>query len=252
MDYKEEQVQELEVLESIYPDEIEYISKEYPNIHFEVSVKLELETDLDINREHTMMVDITFPENYPDVAPILKLTSKVEIINEDEEEGDDDDDDEDKTEFDEHGNIVIAKLANFGKQIDFKDYTNELEVEIDEMIERDMLLGMQMCFTIISTVKDNSEQWFQNELSKLEKEYEKEKERLAIEEQKKFNGTKVTKESYLKWRQGFRKELKLDERDTLRREKAHNGKLTGRQMFEQGIVGLEEDEVIENLKEVSI
>ena len=67
------------------------------------------------------------------------------------------------------------------------------------------------------------------------------------EEQKKFTGTKVTKESFEKWRNGFRKELGLDERDRLRRLQAHNGRLTGRQMFEQGLVGTGDDMVADGI-----
>lgn len=123
----------------------------------------------------------------------------------------------------------------------------ELTVQLESQIETDMLLGMQMCFALISSIKERCEQWYSEQLNKLEKQYELEAQEREKKEQAKFHGTKVTRESYLEWRSKFRQELKLDERDQVRRMKAHHGKLTGKQMFEQGVVGtgdeyMEEDD----------
>ena len=56
MDYTGEQEQELEVLESIYPDELTVITKTYPEVHFKVDVKLEpqLEDPTTLNMEHSV------------------------------------------------------------------------------------------------------------------------------------------------------------------------------------------------------
>ncbi|CCH58199.1 hypothetical protein TBLA_0A04030 [Henningerozyma blattae CBS 6284] len=250
MNYEEEQVQELEVLQSIYPDEFTILNETYPNIHFQIDIKLELDTEIELKKEHIISVDIQLPETYPDVAPILSLDPQEISLK--EEESDSESEDEDEVEFDEHGNIVISKVQDFGSKIHFKDHVNELLVTIEEQIETDMLIGMQMCFALISTIKENCEQWFQDELKTLEKAWERETEKREQEEQAKFNGTKVTKESYLEWRAAFRNELKIDERDNIRRLKAHNDKLTGKQMFEQGVAGTIEDELeINNNDELS-
>ncbi|EDO19329.1 hypothetical protein Kpol_1036p75 [Vanderwaltozyma polyspora DSM 70294] len=259
MDYKEEQQQELEVLESIYPDELNVLSDAFPNVQFEVSLRLELDAMLDsnvqLNKEHTMMVNFQLPENYPDAAPIISIEAQEVSLVDDEDEAES----EEEQEFDEHGNIMMTKLETLSDNISLSGYVPELQVQLEEQIENDMLLGMQMCFALLSTVKDNSENWFHERLSELEKEYEKQLEAREKEEQAKFNGTKVTRESFLNWRGTFRKELKLDERDADRRLAAHHGRLTGKQMFEQGVDGTtddvmedEVDEVVDNLSKTNV
>lgn len=257
MDYKEEQTQELEVLESIYPDELVINNSKYPNINFDISIPLEL-IDMDpladsLSKQHIININFILPETYPEAAPIINLKCEEIDLNEnddDEDEYDNDDKDEPEQEFDDNGNKILSKLENLADQISFKDYLINCQVKIDETIEYDMLLGMQMCFTLISMVKDNCETWFIEKLHELEKQHELEIEKRELEEQAKFNGTKVTPESFINWRKNFRKELRLDERDAERRLSAHNGKLTGKQMFEQGVAGTSDDldESMENLK----
>lgn len=246
MDYKEQQVQELEVLESIYPDELEVLNGEYPNVRFEVSIKLDLDAVGDssalMNKGHTILARFQFSENYPDEAPVISMEAE-EVYLKEEDTDEEDDDEEDEPEFDEHGNIVINKLENLSDRVSLVNYLPELQVLLEEQIENDMLLGMQMCFALISTIKDNCENWFHEQLQILEKEYDRRIEEREREEQAKFNGTKVTAESYLEWRQTFRKELGIDQRDDSRRLTAHNGKLTGKQMFEQGVDGTTDDSI---------
>lgn len=66
MDYQEEQNQELEVLESIYPDELEVVKRSYPGIHFRITMKLELPLDDPslLTKEHYIEVDFHLPANY--------------------------------------------------------------------------------------------------------------------------------------------------------------------------------------------
>lgn len=247
MDYKEEQKQELEVLESIYPDELRIINDEYPKIKFEVAIKLELDTGDStsvLTKEHTIIAEFKLPESYPDEPCLISLEAQEVALNDNEE---DNEEDEDEVEYDDHGNKVLKKFENLPDLISFKGYLPELTVQLESQIETDMLLGMQMCFALISSIKERCEQWYSEQLNKLEKQYELEAQEREKKEQAKFHGTKVTRESYLEWRSKFRQELKLDERDQVRRMKAHHGKLTGKQMFEQGVVGtgdeyMEEDD----------
>lgn len=249
MDYKEEQEQELEVLESIYPDELEVLNGTFPDIKFSVLLKLELndtamhDNDLlvSLNKVHSLEVTFHFPENYPDVAPIITITPIEELLHGGDSDDDDDDQDEEEQEYDEHGNKMMGKLENLPDQISFRDYIPELLTTIHEQIENDMLLGMQMCFAILTTAKECAENWFIAQLDDLDKQHQQEIDRREAQEQKKFNGTKVTRESYLEWRAKFRKEMLIDKRDNLRREAAHHGKLTGKQMFEQGVAGTTDD-----------
>ncbi|CCE62231.1 hypothetical protein TPHA_0C00750 [Tetrapisispora phaffii CBS 4417] len=238
MDYKEEQQQEIEVLESIYPDELTIINDNYPNIQFEVTLKLDVEIGLgSLSKEHIITVHFQLPENYPDEPPIIRLKAQEISLKDDEEE----EEEEEEREFDEHGNIIVSKLENLPDKISFQKYMPVLESQIESQIESDMLIGMQMCFTLLSTTKDSCETWFRDELKTLEQEYEKKREEKEKEEQVKFNGTKVTKESYLAWREKFRNELKMDRKDHERREEAHNGKLTGKMMFERNVAGTNDD-----------
>lgn len=248
MDYKEEQVQELEVLESIYPDEFTVLNDQYPDIKFSILLKLELNESaghdsallMSLSKIHSLDITFQFPDKYPDIAPVINISPIESLLHgEGADESDDDEDEED--EYDEHGNKVLNKLENLADKISFKGYIDELMTLIHEQIESDMLLGMQMCFAIVATIKENAENWFIEQLNELDKQHQLEIEKREAEEQKKFNGTKVTKESYLEWRTNFRKGMHLDERDKLRRLKAHDGKLTGKQMFEQGVAGTTDD-----------
>ncbi|KAK5959549.1 Gir2p PWA37_003512 [Arxiozyma heterogenica] len=251
MNYKEEQDQELEVLQSIYPDELAVLNSHYPNISFEVSLLLELDQldDLiieSLTKKHTLLVQITLPESYPDETPIVSISCHEEYVNGDDEV-DDADEGEDEPEFDSHGNKIISKLENIPNSISFDSFIPILlneRINNDEYMEDEMMVmkGMQMCFTLLSSIKEQCENWFLNELKERELKHQREIELKEKKENAKFIGTKVTRESYLKWREDFRKKLKLDERDQLRRLKAHNGKLTGKQMFEQGLVGTEDEE----------
>lgn len=242
MDYLAEQEQELEVLESIYPDELRIISKSYPTVHFEVSVRLEpqLEDPSSLTREHTICVGFRLPETYPEVAPVIELKAEEEGHSDEEE-----DEEEEEPEFDDHGNRIVGKLKSMPDQIHFEGYMPELQVHLEEQIENDMLLGMQMCFALISSVKELCETWFVDQLAALERQHELELQAREKEEQKKFRGTKVTRESYLAWRQKFRKELGIDQRDEKRRTDAHHGKMTGREIFERGLAGDMDDEAEE-------
>ena len=256
MDYKSEQEQEIEVLESIYPEELNVISGVYPNIQFEVSVALELRDNETFNNDllnsltklHTLLISFQLPDTYPDTSPIIGIQAVESPLNGDDEDSDGEEEEkEEEEEFDEHGDKVIKRLENLPDEISFSEYIPELLVKVNEQIETDMLIGMQMCFSLISSIKENAENWFVERLNELVRQHDLEIKKREAEEQKKFTGTKVTKGSFEKWRNEFRKELGLDERDRLRRLQAHNGRLTGKQMFEQGLVGTGDDMVADGV-----
>lgn len=253
MDYQEEQTQELEVLESIYPDELTVSNGKYPTIQFQIYVKIEPQLDdpSSLTRAHAMVVNFQLPETYPDEAPTIGIEAVEEsLIDEDGE-----DDEKDEPEFDDHGNRLVGKLHSLPDSIHFEEFIPELKVQLEEQIESDMLLGMQMCFTLVASIKDLCESWFVDELAKLEKQHELEMQAREKEEQRKFQGTKVTPSSFQEWRAKFIKELKLDERNDLRRQTAHNGRLSGRQIFERGLAGdiddAEAEDEDENLNAVT-
>lgn len=241
MDYQEEQNQELEVLESIYPDELQVMKRTYPDVHFRILLKLELPIeDLSIlTKEHSIEVDFHLPANYPDEAPIIAL-HPVETSLAGYEDSKSKEDEEQA--YNDHGNKIVSRLHDNANSIHFDSYIPELQVQIEEHIKDDMLLGMQMCFALLTSIKDHCESWFQEQFENLEKEHERELQEREKEEQRKFLGTAVTPKSFLEWRAKFRKEFKIDERDSSRRSLMHHGRLTGRQIFEEGLAGEEEEE----------
>ncbi|AAS54534.1 AGR045Wp [Eremothecium gossypii ATCC 10895] len=256
MDYQEEQKQELEVLESIYADDLTVVCGEYPKIQFEVDLKLDLIplasssfTAAAISKEQHLVVDITLPERYPEEAPQLSIRPW------DVRGGDEAGEEDEEQEYDEHGNPVVAKLENIPDSISFDGEVDGFASQAMRQVEEDMLLGIQMCFALISSIKEDAESWFQKELERREKEHERQLRERELEEQKKFRGTKVTHESYMSWRASFRQELGLDERDQERRMQAHLGRLSGRQIFEEGLAGEEdveagEDDIVQGIKQL--
>ncbi|SCU94068.1 LADA_0G06326g1_1 [Lachancea dasiensis] len=251
MDYQEEQNQELEVLESIYPDELTVVSNTFPKIEFEVRLPLDL-VPLDsssftadsLTKDHWVVINIKLPETYPETVPIITLSAEHERKAGLKSDGDDANQDESdkEIEYDDHGNPLEAKLENLPDQVAFEDHLNVLESQVESQAEEDMLVGMQMCFALVSWLKEACERYFQEKLADFEREHDRKLAAREKEEQKKFHGTKVTPESYLAWRARFREETGRNDRDAARRKEAHGGKLTGRQIFEQGLDGSEDVE----------
>lgn len=115
-----------------------------------------------------------------------------------------------------------------------------------------------MIFTLISTLKDSAELLI-SERQKAQVAL-KEVERSKVEEAEnvKFQGEAVTRESFLRWREEWRREVegderkKEEEREMERKKAAGRGgggreeRLTGRQLWERGLVGKEEEEAEED------
>ncbi|KAI0465259.1 hypothetical protein LJB42_000486 [Komagataella kurtzmanii] len=231
MDYKEEQTQENEILESIYPDELERIS----DTEFTISLLLETASE----RKHRLILHVTYPETYPEVTPDLKVSVDDSF---DAEEGGESDDEESSSEE------QVVRLEN---EIFFtSDDLKKLEFKlIDEAYDN---IGIPSIFSLTSTLKDAAETLFQEKLNKATKEHEEELLKIEREEQKKFRGTPVTVESFNAWRLRFRKELGLDEKLKKRLEKLHKGKLTGKEIFERGLAdGDDVDEVTKSVAQLT-
>lgn len=122
---------------------------------------------------------------------------------------------------------------------------------LTETIEEN--IGMAMIFTLYSTLKDNAEQLIAER--QAEARHQEELQMLAreAEENKKFNGTPVTIETFKSWRDEFRAEMEeikaeREEAEEIAEKKKNRGKdtvvpLTGRQIWERGLAGkIEEDD----------
>lgn len=230
MDALEEQQQELEVLESIYPDELTVVSA----TNFTIKITLDTVSD----RKHRLLLHVTYPPTYPDVVPGLSIEIPVLDDDEDDEEEDDDDGDE--------------KVVHLSEEIYFdRDDTKVLLEKLNE--EAEVNIGMPSVFALTTQLKDEAEALFQQKLDREQRKHDDEMKKREVEEQKKFNGTKVTKESWAAWRDQFRAEMRIEEHDIERMRKMHNGKLTGKEIFEQGLAG-DEDllELLEEVKKVAV
>ena len=85
------------------------------------------------------------------------------------------------------------------------------------------------------------------------------------EENRKFHGQAVTRESFLEWRESFRGEMEKAEEEKRKREEAEEGKkkigkgedrMTGRELWEKGLVGKGEEEEdereVEGIEELAV
>jgi hypothetical protein len=167
----------------------------------------------------TVLLQVKYPEAYPEEPPVLDLLSPPNAPA--------------------HPYFSVAS-----------DKQSLLDGLAETMEEN---MGMAMVFTLVSTLKDNAEQLIASRQANARREHE---ERLAVlqrEEDKKFHGTQVNKETFLKWREEFRKEMeeakaKEESEEEAAEKKRNRGKetvvqLTGKQLWERGMVGkIEEDE----------
>lgn len=108
---------------------------------------------------------------------------------------------------------------------------------------------MAMVFTLISALKENAEALIAEEARARQADRDREASKAEEEENRKFHGERVTRESFLRWREGFLKEKeeqeqKIEEAGAEKGRKAIKGedKLTGRELWERGLVGRGEDE----------
>jgi hypothetical protein len=142
---------------------------------------------------------------------------------------------------------------------DLRTSSDFLLASLDPIITEN--LGMAMIFTLISAVKENAEALIADETRTRQADREREASKAEEEENRKFHGEKVTRESFLRWREGFLKEKeeeerKMEEMEIERGKKVIKGedKLTGRQLWERGLVGRgdEEDVVGEGIESLKL
>lgn len=111
---------------------------------------------------------------------------------------------------------------------------------------------MAMVFTLFSTLKDSAELLVSERQQAVQAQRDFEAAKVEEEENRKFHGTAVTRDSFLAWRDKFRKEMedvekrKADEQqaeDKKKRVKEEGIKMTGRELWERGMVGkVDEDD----------
>lgn len=165
----------------------------------------------------TIILQVQYPENYPDEAPRLDISAPPNA----------------------------PKYAYLDIQEDKARLVSSLEPTIEEN------MGMAMVFTLVSTLKDGAELLIKERQTAAQAAREFEAAKAEEEENKKFHGTAVTRESFLEWRETFRKELEEAEQRKQEEKEAEDKKkrgkeekrLTGKELWEKGLAGKgEEDE----------
>ncbi|KAJ3307791.1 RWD domain-containing protein 1 [Blyttiomyces sp. JEL0837] len=171
-DYLEEQNQELEALQSIFFEEFEQIDAG-PPASFRLFVKPDDQDDPD--DPHHLYLEITYTPTYPDELPQINLT---------------------KSPNNNDSNPVTTLTE--------ADITN-LTAKVLESANESM--GMAMVFALHSVAKESLENLLREKRQSWEKAEDERREREEEAERNRFAGTKVTKESFLAWREGFMKEM---------------------------------------------
>jgi hypothetical protein len=234
---REDQIEETEVLESIFADEFTKIEDN----EFRIAIKLDLPDDViaatrpaDVPEDEyeapVMILHVKYPDDYPDKEPNLELSPPPQ-------------------QHEQHPLFSVA------------DDKDELLSGLTETIEENM--GMAMVFTIVSALKDAAEQLIVSRHEAAMKIKEEAAQAAEREENKKFHGTPVTPETFTKWQTDFLKEMaeqrKRDEEqqaaELAKKSRGGGGaggsagilnkdgsKLTGRQLWEQGLVGKIDDD----------
>lgn len=158
-----------------------------------------------------MLLHVRYPEAYPDVAPHLDLSPP-------------------------QNNSTHPFFSVAGDKHQLLD---DLQATVDEN------LGMAMVFTLVSTIKEAAEQLVLERKEVMVKAQEERAAAAEREENKKFQGTPVNPETFMKWRKDFLQEMEdirtreEDERlAELKKARVKEAiKLTGRQIWERGLAG---------------
>lgn len=132
-------------------------------------------------------------------------------------------------------------------RLDIQEDRGLLLEALQPTIEENM--GMAMVFTLVSALKELAEQLMAERVNAVHALKEVEAAKAEEEENRKFQGTAVTPESFLEWRDKFMKEIEEKERKEREEEEASDKKLTkkapakeekkltGRQLWERGLAG---------------
>lgn len=165
----------------------------------------------------TILLQVQYPENYPEEAPRLDISAPPNA----------------------------PKFRHLDIQEDKARLLEALEPTIEEN------MGMAMVFTLVSTLKDSAELLISERQQAVQAEKEFEAAKAEEEENAKFHGTAVTRESFLSWREKFRAEMEEAEKrrqeealqeDKKKRSSKEEVRLTGKQLWERGLAGRGDEE----------
>ncbi|KAJ2497863.1 rwd domain-containing protein [Coemansia sp. RSA 1972] len=205
--YAEEQANEIEILQSIYPTEFEELSTD-PR-QFSITVPVE-EDDV---RSCTLCLTVMYTATYPDELPEFAIS----VLDEDDDDA--------------------PPLSDTDATLDSKD--------IDDLTDQtrtigEECLGMAMVFSMASNLREIAALRLVAKTIHLKQLREQRIQKEVEAEQAKFIGTPVTRENFLEWKVHFECETPATKSDALagddrasRRVAKPDDRLTGRQLFEQ-------------------
>lgn len=110
---------------------------------------------------------------------------------------------------------------------------------------------MAMIFTLVAVLKDGAELLISERQNAKQALADMEAAKVEEEENRKFQGQAVTRESFIKWREAFHAEMEEKKRvaeeekeaeDRKKRIVKEERKLTGKELWQQGLVGKVDDE----------
>ncbi|XP_037948820.1 RWD domain-containing protein 1-like [Teleopsis dalmanni] len=184
--YKEDQANEIEALDSIYCGDMEILATE-PLHKFKIPIATEEYNAEEQSNGLACKLVFAYTENYPDEAPLVEIEDTINFQD------------------------------NFESKL-----LEQLECSIK------MNVGLEMIFCLVS----NAQEWLNERWDEFKKQEEEDRARKLKEveeaEQKKFEGTRVTVESFLKWKTEFEESTGI----AAKREKNNDSKkLTGRELF---------------------
>lgn len=196
---------------------------------------------------------MVYPPTYPEVTPELEVevgekwsarSARAESgeASDDDDNYDDDDDNEEEDDEDED-----APVNNFDYPPALLELTasDALELQLQAASEAAENLGLPSVFAVVGQLKDDAEAAVHRKMDAVDAARDRDRLAQEAEERKKFEGTEVTKESFAAWRATFRAEQGIDAllNKYVILDKNGQPKLTGRQMFERGLIdGSEEDD----------
>jgi RWD domain len=169
----------------------------------------------------TIILQVSYPANYPDEAPDLNLLSSPD--------------------------------APKHSYLDVSNDRDHLLSALAPTVEEN--LGMAMIFTLVMALKESAENLISERAQVTRDAHAAVAAKAEEEENRKFAGTQVTRERFLAWRDNFRKEMeeeRLRAEEAAAEEKKKKGtsskdeiKLTGRQLWERGLAGKGEEDIDE-------
>lgn len=132
-------------------------------------------------------------------------------------------------------------------RLDINEDRDRLLEALQPTIEENM--GMAMVFTLVSALKDSAELLMSERVNAIHAVKEMEAAQAEEEENRKFQGTTVNRETFLEWLENFKKEMLEEERKRREEKEAEEKKankkapakeekkLTGKQLWERGLAG---------------